>query len=82
MADRDTDSNDDVDMGESDGPAVGNGGARTADAAAAAGGAAAKKGSRRKSSSAVVANGEVRAISCAVYMWLGRWVYLELMIRC
>eukprot|EP00752_Nemacystus_decipiens_P006276 g5659.t1 len=53
-ADRDTDSNDDVDMGESDGPAVANGGARSA----AAAGAAAKKGGRRKSASAAVANGE------------------------
>ena len=54
-SDRDTDSNEDVDMGESDGPPVANGsGAR-----AAAGGVAARKGGRRKSTSAVEANGEV-----------------------
>eukprot|EP00903_Cladosiphon_okamuranus_P020406 g18726.t1 len=58
VSDRDTDSNEDVDMEESDMPAVVANGGDARRAAAAAGGAEAKKGSRRKSASAVAANGE------------------------
>lgn len=61
-SDRDTDSNEDVDMEESDGPAAANGGARRA--GAPGDGVAAKKVSRRKSTSATVANGEVCMVLC------------------